>query len=196
MRTICYKLHFCIGTVLRTATQPCRGGAGSTSIAGWCSWALLSRSDPRTLALDAWFHPNTRSFSLSAHLAAIEEPGYVEALAAGVLRCERRSIAQAITLCESVHPKHSEAAAALLTRLLQARPSASTTPIAGAASVNGLRQRDGPPLQQPLRIAVSGPPGSGKSSLIEALGCRLVDGGHKVAVSRQQAFHVVAACLC
>jgi hypothetical protein len=41
-----------------------------------------------------------------------------------------------------------------------------------------------PPLARPasLRIGVSGPPGVGKSSLIEAWGCFLTDQGHKVAV--------------
>ncbi len=33
-----------------------------------------------------------------------------------------------------------------------------------------------------FRIGVSGPPGAGKSSLIEALGCAMVDHGDRVAV--------------
>jgi len=37
-----------------------------------------------------------------------------------------------------------------------------------------------PPLG--LRVGISGPPGAGKSSLIEALGCALVNAGEKVAV--------------
>lgn len=41
-----------------------------------------------------------------------------------------------------------------------------------------------PPLApaSTLRVGISGPPGAGKSSLIEALGCALVEAGEKVAV--------------
>lgn len=33
-----------------------------------------------------------------------------------------------------------------------------------------------------LRVGISGPPGAGKSTLIETLGCHLVEKGEKVAV--------------
>ena len=39
-----------------------------------------------------------------------------------------------------------------------------------------------PPADLSLRIGISGPPGVGKSSLIETWGCYLADHGHRVAV--------------
>jgi LAO/AO transport system kinase len=38
------------------------------------------------------------------------------------------------------------------------------------------------PPRPTLRVGISGPPGAGKSTLIEALGCALVEAGEKVAV--------------
>jgi len=79
----------------------------------------------------------------------------VEALAAGVQAGERGALGRAITLVESRRQDHRLAAEALLERLAP-----------GDA----------------VRIAVTGVPGAGKSTLIEALGCRLVDAGHRLAV--------------
>ncbi|NUZ08176.1 methylmalonyl Co-A mutase-associated GTPase MeaB [Piscinibacter koreensis] len=70
---------------------------------------------------------------------------------------QRRAIAKAITLIESTRDDHRARAEALLGRLL-ARQTAS------------------------LRIGISGVPGVGKSTFIEALGLHLVDAGHRVAV--------------
>ena len=38
------------------------------------------------------------------------------------------------------------------------------------------------PRREPFRVGVSGPPGAGKSSLIETLGCAMLDAGERVAV--------------
>lgn len=80
-----------------------------------------------------------------------------QALFDGVLRRDRRSLAKAITLLESTRPDHRRRAELLLNRLL---------PHSGHA----------------LRIGISGVPGAGKSTFIEALGLALIDRGHRVAV--------------
>lgn len=77
----------------------------------------------------------------------------VEAIAAG----DRRALARAITLVESTRPDHRAAARTLLDEVV---------PLSGGA----------------LRLGISGAPGAGKSTLIEALGLHCVENGHKVAV--------------
>jgi len=69
----------------------------------------------------------------------------------------RRELARLITLLESTLPSHRRRADALL---------------------NGLLEHTG----KSLRVGVSGVPGAGKSTFIEALGMRLVESGHRVAV--------------
>jgi LAO/AO transport system kinase len=76
-----------------------------------------------------------------------------EALARG----DRRALAKAITLIESTRADHRREADALLDALL---------PRTGAS----------------LRIGISGVPGVGKSTFIEALGLHLIGEGHRVAV--------------
>ena len=83
----------------------------------------------------------------------LEDAAMVDAVRAG----DRRALAQAITLVESTRPDHRARARELLSQL-QAD--------AGDA----------------VRIGLSGAPGSGKSTLIEALGLHAVDQGHHVAV--------------
>jgi LAO/AO transport system kinase len=78
-------------------------------------------------------------------------------LAAAVKAGERKALARAITLVESTRPDHREAAEALLARLL---------PAGGDA----------------LRLGISGAPGVGKSTFIEAFGLGAIDRGHRVAV--------------
>lgn len=79
-------------------------------------------------------------------------------LAEGVLAGDRVMLARAITLVESNAPSHFEPAQELLTRIL---------PRTGGAA----------------RIGITGVPGAGKSTLIEALGMMLVEGGLKLAVT-------------
>ncbi len=78
-------------------------------------------------------------------------------LVAGVLAGSRRDLAKAITLVESTRPDHAERALQLLEAVL---------PCAGKS----------------LRMGVSGVPGVGKSTFIEALGMHLIEQGHRVAV--------------
>jgi LAO/AO transport system kinase len=83
--------------------------------------------------------------------------GCVSELAARVRDGDRRALARAITLVESTRPDHRSEADALLTDLL---------PATGASQ----------------RVGISGAPGAGKSTLIEALGLHIVDRGLSVAV--------------
>jgi LAO/AO transport system kinase len=78
-------------------------------------------------------------------------------LADGVLDGNRRALARAITLIESTRPDHRAAASTLLRQL---------TPYAGKS----------------IRLGISGVPGVGKSTFIEALGNHVIDAGHRVAV--------------
>ncbi|MCY4229664.1 MAG: ATP/GTP-binding protein, partial [Alphaproteobacteria bacterium] len=78
-------------------------------------------------------------------------------LAAAVLAGERRALARAITLIESSRPDHREKAEALLDALL---------PEAGRS----------------VRLGISGAPGVGKSTFIEAFGRHIIEAGHRVAV--------------
>ncbi len=70
---------------------------------------------------------------------------------------QRRAMAKAITLLESTRADHREAADAMLTALL-------------------------PETGRAIRLGLSGVPGVGKSTFIEALGLHLIGQGHRVAV--------------
>lgn len=93
----------------------------------------------------------------SPRQSATESGLDTEALAAAVLAGDRRALAQAITLVESTRSDHRAGANDLLERLI---------PHAGNS----------------IRLGISGVPGVGKSTFIEALGNHLIDAGHKVAV--------------
>ncbi|MFF7964773.1 methylmalonyl Co-A mutase-associated GTPase MeaB [Streptomyces sp. NPDC007903] len=86
-------------------------------------------------------------------MAAIDLDTYVK----GVLDGKRALVARAITLVESTRPRHRALAQELLTELL---------PHSGRAR----------------RIGVSGVPGVGKSTFIDAFGTMLTEQGHRVAV--------------
>eukprot|EP00300_Choanocystis_sp_HF-7_P000612 c10511_g1_i2.p1 GENE.c10511_g1_i2~~c10511_g1_i2.p1 ORF type:complete len:226 (+),score=29.21 c10511_g1_i2:84-680(+) len=89
----------------------------------------------------------------AAEIRAMDE------LVSGVQSRDRRSLSRAITLVESSHPKHYHAANYLLKRIVENTPN-----------------------KPQYRIALSGSPGAGKSSLIEAFGNYLTDQGLLVAV--------------
>jgi LAO/AO transport system kinase len=78
-------------------------------------------------------------------------------LAQGVLAGQRRALARAITLIESTRADHREAAEALLHQLL-------------------------PHTGRSVRIGITGVPGAGKSTFIEAFGLHVVEKGHRLAV--------------
>lgn len=74
-----------------------------------------------------------------------------------ILRGDRRSLARAITLIESTRDDHAREAGELLTKLM---------PHAGKS----------------FRLAISGVPGVGKSTFIEAFGQRLLAAGKRLAI--------------
>jgi LAO/AO transport system kinase len=88
-------------------------------------------------------------------------PATERALATGIVgeqpAVQRRSMAKAITLLESTRPDHRLRADALLDALL-------------------------PHTGRSFRLGISGVPGVGKSTFIEALGLFLIAKGHRVAV--------------
>ncbi len=77
--------------------------------------------------------------------------------AAAILKGDRAALARAITLLESTRADDHEAAEGVLAELM---------PHTGRAH----------------RVGITGAPGVGKSTLIDALGTHLTQGGHKVAV--------------
>jgi LAO/AO transport system kinase len=87
-------------------------------------------------------------------------------LAADVRAGNRAAVSRAITLVESSRPEHRAQARELLASLVEEgaqRPSRNQ----GAETI---------------RVGISGVPGVGKSTFIEALGGRLVKAGHRVGV--------------
>jgi len=75
----------------------------------------------------------------------------------GILSGNRVILSRAITLVESSHPDHQTTAQAVIERCL-------------------------PHSGKSIRIGITGVPGAGKSTFIEALGVMLVNKGHKLAV--------------
>jgi LAO/AO transport system kinase len=93
-------------------------------------------------------------------------PVDVEALVAAVRAGDRAGVSRAITLVESAHDAHRAAARELLTTL-----SGGGAPAGAPASTPGT-----------VRVGISGVPGVGKSTFIEALGTHLTGAGHRVGV--------------
>ena len=87
----------------------------------------------------------------------MRKPPDIPKLIAGIRASDRASLAQAITLVESRAPKHRAPARELMQTIL---------PYTGGA----------------LRVGLTGTPGAGKSTFIEALGVMLCERGKKVAV--------------
>ena len=86
----------------------------------------------------------------------IKQPS-VENFVNGVINGDRNLLARCITLIESNSPKHHKKSSQVLDKLL-------------------------PHSGNSIRVGISGVPGAGKSTLIEALGLYLIEKGHRVAV--------------
>ena len=98
------------------------------------------------------------------------------ALARRLVGGERAALARAISLVESTAPHARPAADALLTEALR------TSAAASAAVPYEKKNYRAEQASARLRIGISGTPGAGKSTLIEALGAELVARGHLPAV--------------
>ena len=81
----------------------------------------------------------------------------VEEYVNGILKSDITILGQAITLVESVLPEHQEIAQKIIEGCL-------------------------PHSGKSIRIGITGVPGAGKSTFIEALGVKIADMGHKLAV--------------
>ncbi len=90
-------------------------------------------------------------------MSLLSSSALFEAIVQGGPAVQRRGMAKAITLLESTRADHREQADELLTRLL-------------------------PQTGRSFRLGISGVPGVGKSTFIEALGLYLIAQGHRVAV--------------
>lgn len=86
----------------------------------------------------------------------------VDALLDGIRSGQRAAVSRGITLVESTRPQHRELARDLLTRLAEEGDAGVRSPA--------------------VRVGISGVPGVGKSTFIEALGGRLTADGHRVGV--------------
>ena len=89
--------------------------------------------------------------------AASSRPDLLEGIVGGAVMVQRRAMAKAITLLESTRSDHRAQGDGLLTALL-------------------------PHTGKSFRLGISGVPGVGKSTFIEALGLYLIGQGHRVAV--------------
>ncbi|MFZ9993322.1 MAG: methylmalonyl Co-A mutase-associated GTPase MeaB [Steroidobacteraceae bacterium] len=95
--------------------------------------------------------------SLTIFSVLVASPDDDQSLIAALRAGDRRALAKAITLLESTLPAHRRRADALLDAVL-------------------------PATGRSLRLGISGVPGVGKSTFIEALGMFLLGMGHRVAV--------------
>lgn len=107
-----------------------------------------------------------------------------QALANHLLQGKRFGLARAITLVESTKEEHKEQAAHLIDYVLTKADrekffSDNMREEGGEGEDIGERIFDHP---HTLRLGIAGPPGAGKSTFIEALGCELVKRKHRVAV--------------
>ncbi|WP_103019322.1 methylmalonyl Co-A mutase-associated GTPase MeaB [Salinibacter altiplanensis] len=98
-------------------------------------------------------NPNLRNQSQPSRSSAPSAADYVT----GILDGDRGTLSQAITLLESTRPDHRDTARAVVEECL-------------------------PHSGDSIRVAVTGVPGVGKSTFIEALGQQLVAKGHRLAV--------------
>ncbi len=96
---------------------------------------------------------NLSETPLSAHRPSSADQTLID----GVLAGQRRSLAKAITLIESTRADHQQRAQQVLNALL-------------------------PKTGNAIRVGISGVPGAGKSTFIEALGVWLIEQGKKLAV--------------
>ncbi|KAH7049939.1 putative methylmalonyl-CoA mutase [Linnemannia elongata] len=136
----------------------------------------------------------------------------VKGLLSGLIQGDRYALARAITLVESSNPRHRVQAQELLSEILKRESTlasqqkttlANSTPSLdkkptdadvdstntpqssaqqGTSESDEKNKDDSIRLGKSFRIGLSGPPGVGKSTFIEAFGMYLVSKGHRVSV--------------
>ncbi|CAH1777511.1 unnamed protein product [Owenia fusiformis] len=117
----------------------------------------------------------TRSIKFSASenpylkQSIAEDDKTVNRLYKGLVDKKRSCLAEAITLVESSHPRKKAQAQILLAQVLKYCQKKAKHSLHSSSSLS-------------FRIGLSGPPGAGKSTFIEAMGKYLTDKGKKVAV--------------
>ncbi|XP_041056080.1 methylmalonic aciduria type A protein, mitochondrial isoform X1 [Carcharodon carcharias] len=123
-----------------------------------------ARAQPRSLSSVA---AAVREQQILTDTLSEWERQLLDRLVGGLLGGQRACLAEAITLVESSHKHKKCLAQLLLQRVLTCQ-----------------RERERPNGGTPLsfRVALSGPPGAGKSTFIETFGKMLTGKGHKVAV--------------
>lgn len=99
----------------------------------------------------------TNALSISKIKASRKKQRTIEALVSSILKGDITALSQAITLVESKNPQHLEKANAIIKQCL-------------------------PHANKSVRIGITGVPGVGKSTFIEAFGMHLTAIGKKVAV--------------
>ena len=109
-------------------------------------------------------------------------PVDVDALAEGVAGGSRASLARAITLVESTRADHRLAARELLRRLAAGRGAATGTADGRPMGDESRHTAVAVSTTTSVRLGISGVPGAGKSTFVNALGQRLIEAGHRVAV--------------
>ena len=130
---------------------------------------FIFRGFTRILTCKQLFLGNATKRSLATNSKSLNEDDSrkVESLFQGMLQGQRGSLAQAITLVETLHPTKYQQAQKLLSKVAKHSKGAPSFS-------NGQRCS--------FRIGLSGPPGGGKSTFIETFGTFLTSGNHKVAV--------------
>jgi LAO/AO transport system kinase len=101
--------------------------------------------------------------------AGMQSPVTVEELVKGVLEGNRMLLSRAITLVESSRKEHQEVAQEVIAACLKKRNIEYRT--------TNIEYRT-----ESIRVGITGVPGVGKSTFIEALGKHLTAKGHKLAV--------------
>ncbi|KAG0266198.1 hypothetical protein DFQ27_009965 [Actinomortierella ambigua] len=148
--------------------------------------------------------PPQRGYASAAH---VETPARRDDSAQGLfeklIQGDRYALARAITLVESSNPTHRVRAQELLSLVLKREANLAKKAHTARTADPGLAEnkllqdnntsakpnaetptlRSGPSrLGRTFRVGLSGPPGVGKSTFIEAFGMYLVSQGHRVAV--------------
>lgn len=108
-----------------------------------------------------------RSLSTNTQRNDAEDKREINRLFQGIIEGHRGSLAQGITLVETLHPTKYQQAQQLLSKVAKYSKKAPLF-------TNGQRSS--------FRIGLSGPPGGGKSTFIETFGNFLTNKNHKVAV--------------